>query len=1087
MHCAVCDVDNDPGARFCSGCGAALAQVCTACGRGSSSAARFCSACGRRLLPHPAAIETGAVPERLAGERRQVTVLFCDIVGSTELAARFDAEDWQTISANYQRCGVQAVERFGGHVAKFVGDGFLAVFGHPVAHDDDPERSVRAAIAILDALTSLNVRLDREYGVRLAVRIGAHTGEVVIGQGGGEVTELFGEAVHVAARVQQLAGPDEVLITGPTCRLVSGLFVMEEGGAHTLRGIPDRVTLYRVLEPSGARGRLQTAGARGLTPFVGRDVERALLRSRWDRAQDAQGQVVFISGEPGIGKSRLLQVFREDIADSSQTWIECAASSYHETSPFFCVIDMLQQGLARQCGDSTDAWLVQLDRALATSGLNPEEAVPLIAGLIGLATPPGRYPTLSGSPGQQRQRLLTVLVHWVLGLAAIQPVVLVVEDLMWADPSTLEFLGLLEQQAATAPVLLLYTARPEFRCPWPARSHFTTVALNRLTPREVRQMLGAATDLAAQPDLVQTLVARSDGVPLFAEELTRLMRDATGRFVQGAIPETLQDLLAARLDRLGPARRVAQIGAVIGREFSYELLRVVAGSAVPDLDTSLTSLAAAELLHVRGFPPHATYVFKHALIRDAAYGSLLKSRRRELHVAIAHALTEHVAGAAERSAELLAHHYTQARDVESAWRAWQRAGELAVARSALFEAADHFDTALRLLESLSDTAARPQEALNLQVRLGQVLAATKGYGASEVTEAFARARELARQLGGTPEIISVLFGLWSSIAGQGELRGAHELADELLAVAERSGLVAETVWGHLAHGINQYSLGDATAAREHLARVVALYGAGERPPSPSDPGVMALSYASVNSWMLGLVDEARAHSRAALELARRLGNPFADAWAGFFTAALHVLLREPERALEHADPLIALCTEHEFPLFVGLTTIVRGVAISQTGRHEEGVAELRKGIDLYSATGQRVARRLYLCWLAQAYAAAGRVEDAAAAVEEALGIAPDERLFEAELYRVRAEVLVRRGAPATSAEADFRMALELARRGAARSLELRAGMSCARWLAGVGRVDEARGVLREVCAGFPDRLAARDVEEARALLADLST
>jgi len=1081
MRCAACDVDNAPGARFCSGCGEALEQVCDGCGHASGARARFCSACGRRLLPAAVASDD----RRLTGERRQLTVLFCDMVGSTELAARFDPEDWQAISAHYQRCSAQAVERFGGRVAKFIGDGFLVLFGHPMAHDDDPERGVRAAIGILHALATLNARLEREYGVRLAVRIGVHTGEVVIGQGGGDGTDVFGEAVHVAARVQQLAGPNEVLVTGPTSRLVSGLFVMEEGGAHALRGILDPVTLYRVLEPSGARGRLQVAGARGLTPFVGRDVERALLRSRWSRAQDGQGQVVFVSGEPGIGKSRLLQVFRQDVADSSQTWIECAASPYHETSPFFCVSDMLRQALVLQSGDSTDEWLVQLDRALAASGLDPRESVPLIAGLIGVTPPPDRYPPLGGSPGQQRQRLLTVLVHWVLGLAAIQPVVLVVEDLMWADPSTLEFLGVLGQQAATASVLLLYTARPEFRCPWPVRSHFTAVALDRLSPAEVQRMIGAGTAAAAL-DLVKTLVERSDGVPLFAEELTRLMRDTMGRFVPGAIPETLQDLLAARLDRVGPARRVAQIGAVIGREFSYELLQAVAGSVVPDLDEALASLTDAELLYARGLPPQATYVFKHALIRDAAYGSLLKSRRRELHVAIARALTERVPGTAERSAELLAHHYTQAGEVDAAWRAWQQAGELAVARSALLEAADHFATAIRLLESLPDTPERAQQALNLQVLLGQVLAATKGYGSAAVTEAFGRARELARKLGGTPELLSVLFGLWSSIAGQGELRVAHELADELLAVAERSGMVAETVWGHLAHGINQYSLGDAATAREHLARVVALYAEGERPASPSDPGVMALSYAAVNSWMLGFIDEAREHSRAALELARRLRNPFADAWAGFFTAALHVLLREPDRALAHTDPLIALCTEHRFPLFVGLTTIVRGAAMSQTGRHDEGVAVLRQGLDLYSSTGQRVSQRLYLCWLAQAYVEAGRVEEAAATVERALDVATDERLFEAELYRLRAEVLIAQGAPAARAEDSFRTAIELARRDAACSLELRAAVSHARWLVGVRRAAEARPLLREACAAFPDRLVTRDLEEARALLAELS-
>ncbi len=1083
MRCAACSFDNLAGARFCSGCGVGLERICLTCSHANGSEAQFCSACGGRLAAGTAAIEPGeaSAADRLGGERRQLTVLFCDIVGSTELVARLDPEDWQAINAQYQRCGTEAVERFGGFIARFLGDGFLTYFGYPTVHDDSPERGVRAGIAILDALAALNERLEKQYGVQLAVRVGVHTGEVVIGEGGGNETDVFGEAVHLAARVQQIAGSNEVLITESTRRLVAGLFLVEERGAHVLRGIPEPVALYRVLQPSGARGRLQAAGAHGLTPFVGREAERALLLSRWERVQGGEGQVFLISGEPGIGKSRLLEVFRGDIADRDHTWIECAASSYHPNTPFFCVIEMLQQALAKQCGEATDQRLLLLDRALATAGLDPDEAAPCVAELIGLTLPPDRSPTLVGSPGQQRQRLMTTLVRWLLGAAAIQPVVLVVEDLMWADPSTIELLELIGQQAATAPVLMLCTARPEFRCTWPPRSNFTVATLDRLSQQQVRQMMTSAL-----PELVEMLVARSDGVPLFAEELTRLMTDEIGRVAQGQIPATLQDLLAARLDRLGSARRIAQIGAAIGRDFSYGLLEAVAGSPMPDLDAALARLATAELLYARGFPPEATYVFKHALIRDAAYGSLLKRRRRELHLAIARALTERFPETAEAMPELLAHHYTEASELETAWRAWQRAGELAVARSALREAAGHFATALRVLAMLPDAPARPQQALNLQILLGQALAATKGYGAREVTDAFARARELARRVGGTPELLSVLFGLWTSIAGQGELRVARDLADELLVAADQAGRRSEMVWGHLAHGINHYSLGDAAAAREHLAQVVVLYREVERPASPSDPGIMALSYATVNSWTLGLVDEAREHSRASLELAEHLRNPLAVAWAGFFTAALHVFLREPRRSLEHVDPLIALSSEHQFPLFVGLATIVRGAALSEDGRCEEALDELRKGLAIFRATGQRVSHRLYLSWLAQAYADAGAIEEATATVEEALAMATDERLFEPELHRLRAELLVRRGADPGRVEAAFRDALELARHQTARSLELRAATSYARWLEASRRSDEARRHLGDVCGWFPAACDTRDLREARALLRELS-
>src|SRR5262245_34026670 len=1087
MRCAACSQDNPPRARFCSGCGIGLARICVGCGHASGSEAQFCSVCGRSLAPGVAAVEDPASASNLlVGERRHLTVLFCDIIGSTELVARLDVEEWHVINASFERSGAEAVERFGGYLARFQGDGFLAYFGYPVIHDDSPERGTRAGIAIVDALVQLNQRLERQHGVQLAVRIAIHTGDVVIGEGGGKNTEVFGEAVHLAARPQQLAGPNEVLVTETTYRLVSGLFVMEERGSHVLRGIPEPVSLYRVLQPTGARGRLQASGRRGLTPFVGREAERSLLLSRWERAREGEGQVVLISGEPGIGKSRLLQVFRDDIAGHAQTWVECAASPYHTSTPFFCLIEMIQQSLSRQCDESPEQRLILLERALTTTGLEPGEGVPLLAGLIGLPLSPGRYPPLAGSPAQQRERLMATLARWLLAAAAIQPAVLVVEDLMWADPSTIELLELLGQQATTAPVLLLYTARPEFRCPWPPHSNLTVVTLNQLGRQHVRQMIASRSHSTALPELVDTLVARSDGVPLFAEELTSLVTDAVGRFLQSEVPATLQDLLTARLDRLGPARRIAQIGAVIGREFSYRLLEAIAGSTVPDLGEALARLTDAELLYARGFPPDATYVFKHTLIRDAAYGTLLKSRRRELHLAIARALTDRFPDTVETMPELLAHHFTEAGDLETAWREWQRAGELAVTRSALREAAGHFTTALELLGGVPDAPGHVQQALKLQVLLGQALAGTKRYGAREVTDAFARARELARQAGGTPELLSVLFGLWTSIAGQGELGVARDLADELLVVAERGGMRPEMVWGHLAHGINHYSLGDLVAAREHLARVVDMYREAERPPSPSDPGVMALSYATVNSWTLGLIDESRERSREALELADHLRNPLAVAWARFFTGALHAFLGEPRRALEHVDPLIALSTEHGFALFVGLATIVRGAALSADGRHDEGITELRNGLGVYRATGQRVSHRLYLCWLAQAYVAAGAVEEAVATIDEALGMATDERLFEPELHRLRAELLARQNGEPTRVEASFREAIELGRRQTAGSREVGAATGYARWLHAARRGGEGRQHLDEVCGWFPAATHTRDLDEARTLLRELA-
>ena len=1079
MRCGACHTENAGEGNFCSRCGRPLRQPCAACGHANDPDGRFCGRCGRPLTPAVAEAEPARrIPA--GGERRQLTVLFCDIVGSTQLAARLDPEDWYAVAARYQQCAAKAVERFGGHIAQFQGDGFLTYFGYPLVYDDSPERGVRAALGMLDALERLNAELTREHGIRIAVRIGIHTGEVVLAPGGRDETDLFGEAVHLTARVQHLGGPDEIVVTDPTCRLVRGLFLMEERGVHDVAGFHEPVSLYRVVAPTGVRGRLSTAPPGGLTPFVGRDAERSLLASRWERVRDAHGQVVLVSGEPGLGKSRLLQVFRDDIAGTPHTWIECTASSYHEQTPFFCVADMLQQALTRQCGDAVDEQLGLLDRAVGMAGLDPARAVPLVAEMIGLVPPAGRYPEAAGEPAERRHRLLTTLVQWVLGAAAAQPLVLVVEDLMWADPSTLELLELLAHQVPTAPVLLLYTARPEFRSPWPPRSNFLTVTLNRLSREEVRRMITSGAAASTSTELVDALAERSDGVPLFAEELTRLMKDARQRFAENEIPATLHDLLMTRLDRVGPARRIAQIGAVIGREFSYELLAAVAGAPGPDLDAALTRLADAELLHARGFPPDASYVFKHALIRDAAYASLLKSRRRELHLAIARALASR--DVAEAPPELLAHHYTEANEIEAAWQAWRQAGESAVARSALREAAEHFATALRLLGTLPDAPGRARQALDVQILYGQALAATKGYGAGEVIDAFDRARELAQQAGATPELRAVLFGLWASIAGKGELRVADELADELLGMGERSGVRGELVWGHLARGVNRYSRGECVGARKDLARGVALYRESDRPPSPSDPGVMALSYAAVNSWALGLFDEARSLSREALALARALRNPFADAWAGLFTGVLHVSLREPGRAMEHTDPLLATCREHKFSLFVGLLTIVRGAALAEDGRHAEGCRELRDGLELYRATGQRVSHRLYLSWLAQACLAAGSIDEAAAAVDEGFAVSPEEHLCEPELHRLRAEILAGRRAEPATIEASYREAIALAARQELRSLELRAATSWVRWCGGGSSSDEAWRHLAELCAWFPETVTNRDLDEARAVL-----
>ncbi len=625
MQCPQCQADNEAGLRFCESCGATLARLCPSCAHELKPQAKFCGNCGAALgepaAPPPAApLEPAREALGPVGERRQLTVLFCDLVGSTPLSQQLDAEEWRDIIAQYQQAASGAVARFGGHVAKNLGDGLLIYFGWPTAREDDPERAVRAGLAIVDAMAPLNATLAAGDGTRLAVRIGMHTGPVVIADAG----EVFGETANLAARVQGAAEPDTVVITAATQRLVAGMFVVEDRGPQMLRGAREPVTLYRVVQPSGVRSRLDVAAGR-LTRFVGREVERATLADRWERAQDGEGQNVLVVGEAGVGKSRLVYQFHEHLAAVPHTWLECGATSYTEGTPFYPVIALVSQGLAFAPEDTTAAKLGKLEVGLGA--LASAEMLGLLADFLGLPPPA----PLQMSPELQRRKTIDLLTQWTLSMSTVQPLIVLVEDLHWCDASTLDLLGCLIAQSPTARVLLLATARPEFTPVWPARSNLTTVQLARLTKRQARDMVATLGGSALSADTLDALVARADGVPLYVEELTKAVMDPGAARGVETIPATLADSLMARLDRLSAAKEVAQRAAVLGREFGYPLLAATAGLDDAALRQGLARLVEAEILFARGEPPTATYTFKHALIQETAYHSLLKRTRQQFH------------------------------------------------------------------------------------------------------------------------------------------------------------------------------------------------------------------------------------------------------------------------------------------------------------------------------------------------------------------------------------------------------------------------------------------------------------------------
>ncbi len=1091
MRCSKCGREGIAGKRFCAECGIPLSRRCSKCNSDNAADAKFCADCGAALgAPVSPVAETPPVraPE-VGGERRHLTILFCDLVGSVTLAAQLDPEEWRATVAGYQRAASEAITRLGGEVVRYVGDGIMAFFGYPVAHDNDAERAARAGLAILDAIAQLN---QRPGYTKLAVRIGIDSGRVVVsaGAGGGQAVDAFGDAANIAARVQAAAEPGTLMISDATQRLVAGLFVVEDRGAQALKGIEGPVQLYRVVRPSGMRGRFEVmAAAGGLTPFVGREDELRSLLNRWERVLEGEGQVVTIIGEAGIGKSRLVQRFHQQIGGSPHTWIEAGTGTFFQNTPFHPISEMLQHLIVDAAALDQIAMLAS---RLTAAGLAPAEAIPLLAPLLNLALPP-EYPPSPLSPEQQRRRLLATLVEWMLGSTHAQPLVIATEDLHWVDPSTLELIQLLVEQGATARLLLLYTARPEFHPPWTMRAHHTQITLNRLSARDARTIVGeVAAQGALSDETITTVVERTGGVPLFVEELTRVVLESgDGKLTSSAIPATLHDSLMARLDRLGPAKEVIQVSAVIGSEFSYELLHAVHPMAEVDLQRALRALTDAELLYVRGLAPKATYQFKHALIRDAAYDALLKSRRKELHLTVARTIDEQFPAFKEAHPDVLARHWTEAGEADAAVTEWQRAGERAVAVGSTFEAALHYAAALELLTRLPEARERDHRELALQMALGGALIAIKGWAAPDVELAFTRAQQLCERLGDSVELFHTVFGLYALYFLRSELRKASEIAVQMRSRAQITNDSTLLLLAHQALGQTSFQLGEQLLAKANLEKAISLYDRDRHRSLAlalgADVGVVCVSYAAWTLWVLGYPEQALRRGREALALARELSHHHTLAFALWFFGLLRQYRREVHEAQQAADEMLALSAEHGFTAQYALGTILRGGVIGEQGRVEEAIALIREGMAATRATGTELGRPYYLYLLARAYMEDNRVGDALGALTEALAAVDqyEDRNYEAEINRLVGELLLRQENP-VGAGRRFQRAIEIARHQSAKSWELRATTSLARLLATQGRRDEARAMLTEIYNWFTEGFDTADLKDAKALLEELA-
>jgi class 3 adenylate cyclase/predicted ATPase len=1059
-------------------------------------------------------------------------VLFCDLVGSTALSEQLDPEELREVVRAYQETCTTVIQRYDGHIAQHLGDGLLVYFGYPVAHEDDAQRAVRAGIEIIDALRESSLQ-NKQLPNPLQVRIGIHTGLVVIGEiGSSEKREMLalGETPNIAARLQGLAEPDTVVLSAATQRLVAGLFACEDLGQQTLKGISTPLSVYRVVGESAAQSRFEVAVGTGLTPLVGREEELGLLQRRWAQAQEGTGQVVLLSGEPGIGKSRLVQALKDQLGQGGATRIEFRCSPYHQNSALYPIIDLLQRVLGFSREDSPQEKLRKLKvgahgqwKSQAEAVLLQPDLMPLLAALLSLPHPDG-YPPLNLTPQRQKQKTQEALVAWIVEEAGKASVYCAWEDLHWADPSTLEVLTLLLTQVPTTRLLAVLTFRPDFTPPWGARSYLTPLTLSRLERPHVETMVEKVTGGKTLPaEVVHQIVSKTDGVPLFVEELSKmvvesgLVREADGHYeLTGslpllAIPSTLHDSLMARLDRLATVKEVAQWGATLGREFSYEFIQAVAPGDEGSLQQALAKLVEAEVLYQRGVPPQARYVFKHALIQDAAYQSLLKSRRQQYHQQIAHILAERFIEIAETQPELVAHHYTEAGLGGQAIPYWQRAGQRAIERSAHVEAISHLTKGLEVLKTLPDTSEHAQHELTLQVALGTALFATKGYGAPEVEKTYARARELCQQVGKTPQLFPILRGLWAFYLVRAEYETAYKLGEQFLTLAQNvhdAGLLVEA---HFLVGFTSNFLGDFASARTYSEQGIALYDSRQHRSLAFffgvDPGVNCLSCTLLVLWCLGYPEQALKRSREALTLAQEFAHPFSLGWALVAATWFQQYCREEKAAQEHAEAVIALSIEQGFPFWLACGTILRGWALAKHGQGEEGIARMRQGLDAMQATGAEFARSYFLALLAEVYGKVGQPEEGLTTLAEALAAVDKtrEHFYEAELHRLKGQLTLQKfqvsssrfqvtnpqpPIPSTQAEAEteacFHKAIEIARRQQAKSLELRAATSLSRLWQQQGKKAEARQMLAEIYGWFTEGFDTKDLQEARALLEELS-
>lgn len=1063
MECAQCRFDNPAGMRFCGQCGSRLPEAAAASGA--------------------AAERTGDAPD---AERRHVTLMFIDMVNYTGISEQLDPEALREVVLQYQTRSAAVIQRFEGHIGKYLGDGVLVYFGYPTAHEDDARRAVLAAVDIIGEAKLLAQQLKDRFAIDFALRIGIDSGMVIAGEMGvaasRERLAVVGGPPNVAARLQSLAEPGTIVISANTYRLARDDIAATPLGKHILKGVSESVEVYRVESLQHVHSRSRLIVEQKQTPLVDRNDELRLLLERWSSAKQGKGSAILMMGDPGIGKSRLTSALIAHLSGQVSECLVGYASPYRRNSDLSPIAELLQSQFAFAEDDPPDRRMEKMEAEVRQLDFDLRPTIPLLASLLSLpASAP--YAAMELTAPAYRRELLALLTRLFLRHASRKPLLLVMEDLHWTDPSTLELLGQLVENCASAPLLLLFTARYEYQGPLRSHDRVKAVPLGPLAGDDARALIATVSGSASLPSAIAAKIAdKTDGIPLYIEEVTKMVM-ASDRL---AIPESIQDSLTARLDRLAEGKSIAQTGSVIGREFRLDLIAALSPLPSDELERGLRKLVESELLYVTKSNEKVTYTFKHALIQDAAYQSMLRARRQEIHQKVALILEgARYAELRATSPETIAHHYTEAGMLKPAIGYWQAAGMRSLSRSAGLEAISHLHKALELVAQLDAGRDRDVFELDLLIALGGPMTAAQGYSAAEVEAIYQRAQKLAESLGDEHKLYQCLSGLYRCYVTRGQYGPAQRAGETMLDLGRRRpeepGYLLEA---ERAIGAVLLARGREHEALEHLENGIRIYDPARHHQHTlhfaSDPGLSCMLWSLLPLWLLGYPDKAIQRSDHALELATKFGHAFTLSYAAVFATWVRVFCRDWTGTRKYAENAIRISADRGFLLWLAVATVVHGRALVKCGEPGAGIAALRQGIAGFRGTGAQIALPQLLSQLAESHLELGQRDAGLAVLEDAFDTARrnDEWFWEAELHRLRGDFLLADKASEEAVASQYHKALEVARSQDAKSLELRALMS----LVELRNDGGERAQLRSVYEWFRDQHHYRDHLRARRLL-----